>query len=156
MNEKRDQLTQIAAQKALDAISLVEASLSYIQPYDPEKFYTPREREPYDALNDRFNRAVEVVIKFFRSYELYMFGENSDTFRDLLNRMEKLDFIDSVSVGMEMRDVRNKIAHEYLPEAIKDIYDHVMGPLGDQLRRIKRKIKEFVDASSLDSKKTED
>jgi hypothetical protein len=88
VKEEREQLAKIASQKALDAIKLVEASLSYIKPYDVEKTYTPREREPYDALNDRFTRAVEVCIKFFRSYELYMYGESSETFRDLLNRME--------------------------------------------------------------------
>ncbi len=98
MKEEREQLAKIASEKALDAIKLVEASLSYIKPYDVERMYTPKEREPYDALNDRFTRAVEVSIRFFRSYELYMYGENSETFRDLLNRMEKLDFIDSVSV----------------------------------------------------------
>jgi hypothetical protein len=144
MKEKREQLAKIASEKALDAIKLVEASLSYIKPYDVEKMYTPKEREPYDALNDRFTRAVEVSIRFFRSYELYMYGENSETFRDLLNRMEKLGFIDSVSVWMEMRDLRNKIAHEYIPEAIKEIYDQVMGPLGKELKRVKRKIKKFA------------
>lgn len=133
-------LTQGIAKKALDAVALVEASLSDIKPYDEEKFYNPKEREPYDALSDRFVRAVEISIKFFRSYEMYMYGEHSETLRDLLNRMEKLEFIGSVMTWMKMRDVRNRIVHEYLPEEIKEIYDLIMGKFGNQLQKVKEKI----------------
>lgn len=75
---------------ALEAISLVEASLSDLAEYDSKKDYSPKEREPFDALSDRFMRAVEISIRYFKSYERYNYGESSDTLRDLLNRMEKL------------------------------------------------------------------
>jgi len=140
MKDEQKILTGAAAKKAADAIALVEASLSYIKPYDSEKSYTPREREPYDALSDRFSRAVEVSIKFFKSYEKFIYGENSETLRDLLNRMEKLGFIDSVLTWMNMKDVRNRIVHEYLPEEIKAIYDSIFTPFGNQLRKVKKKI----------------
>ena len=140
MQDEQKILTKAAAKRAADAIALVEASLSYIKPYDSEKLYTPREREPYDALSDRFSRAVEVSIKFFKSYEKLMYGENSETLRDLLNRMEKLSFIDSVLTWMKMRDLRNRIVHEYLPEEIKEIYDSIFTPFGNQLRKVKKKI----------------
>ncbi|MDQ1351010.1 MAG: hypothetical protein QG657_1312 [Acidobacteriota bacterium] len=143
MSVRKEQkvLTGAASEKALDAIALVEASLSDIKPYDVEKYYTPKDREPYDALNSRFSRAVEVCLKFFRSYEKLMYGENSETIRDLLHRMEKLDFIDSVEQWLEMRGIRNRIVHDYLPEDLKEIYDSIMGPLGKQLRKVKKKIK---------------
>jgi uncharacterized protein YutE (UPF0331/DUF86 family) len=137
---EQEELTQIASKKALDSIALVEASLSYIKPYDAEKFYTPKDREPYDALNDRFGRAVEVVIKFFKSYEMFVERKSSETLRDLLNRMEKLGFIDSVITWLNMRDVRNRIVHEYLPESLKEIYDSMMGPFAEQLRKVVKKI----------------
>ena len=140
MKDARDQLVKIAAQNVVAAINLVESSLSDIKPYDTEKIYTPKQREPYDALSDRFCRAVEIGIKFFRSFEMLMYAENSETLRDLLNRMEKLDFIDSVLVWIEMRDIRNKIVHEYLPEAIKEIYDSIMGPFWKQLLKLKNRI----------------
>ena len=140
MKTEQKILTQIASQKAVDAITLLEASLSYIKPYDTKKLYSPKEREPYDALSDRFSRAVEVSIKFFRSYEMFMYGENSDTLRDLLHRMEKLDFIDTTIIWMKMRDVRNRIVHDYLPDEIKKIYDSIMGPFGNQLLKVKKKI----------------
>lgn len=142
MSEKEEQkiLTKAASRRTLDAIALVEASLSDIKPYDVEKFYTPKDREPYDALSSRFSRAVEVSIKFFRGYEKLMYGENSETLRDLLHRMEKLHFIDSVVQWIDMRDVRNRIVHDYLPEDIKEIYDSIMDPFGKQLLKVKEKI----------------
>jgi hypothetical protein len=39
-----------------------------------------------------------------------------------------------------MRDVRNRIVHDYLPEDIKEIYDSIMGPFGKQLLKVKEKI----------------
>jgi uncharacterized protein with HEPN domain len=54
--------------------------------------------------------------------------------------MEKLDFIDDVITWMKMRDVRNRIVHDYLPDEIKKIYDSIMGPFGKQLQKVKKKI----------------
>ena len=79
-----------ARKRMARAVELVEASLTGLLPFDPAKTYTPKELEPYDALSDRFVRATEASLKFYRSYERAMFAENSDTLRDLLSRMHKL------------------------------------------------------------------
>jgi len=118
MNQDQKTLTDLARRKAIDAITLVEASLSRAVPFDARRSYTPEEAEPYDALCDRFIRAVETSIKHFRTYERFMYAENSETLRDLLNRMEKLDLITSLQLWMKMRDVRNRIVHDYLPAEI--------------------------------------
>jgi uncharacterized protein YutE (UPF0331/DUF86 family) len=122
--------------KAAAAISLVQASVESIDSYDASRTYTPKEREPYDALSDRFVRAVEVAIRFFRSYERLMYAENSDTYRDLLGRMAKLGIISFASLWVDMREVRNRIVHDYLPEEIKQLYDEISGPYGSELRRL--------------------
>ena len=94
---------------------LVEASLSRT-PYDVNQNYTPEEMEPYDAMSGRFIRAIEVSPQFFRTYERYLFVESSDTIRDLLNRMATVDLITSTQLWVAMRDVRNRIVHDYLPK----------------------------------------
>lgn len=133
-------LTEIAAQNAVDAIELIEASLISIQPYDVKASYSPKDREPYDALCDRFIRAVEISIKFFKSYEMLMYAEYSETLRDLLNRMEKLGFISSVTIWMKMRDVRNRIVHDYLPDEIQEMYDSIIGDFGSEIVHLKSMI----------------
>ena len=133
-----EELVQIVNQvrsKTLAAIKLVDASLKKLESYDASRTYTPEEREPYDALSDRFVRAVEVCIKFFRSYELLQFAENSSTLRDQLNRMEKLGIVTSTELWFQMWDVRNRIVHDYLPTEIKDLYDDLLGPLGAELQK---------------------
>jgi len=127
--------TQLAHQKMTDATYLVEASLAKLVPYDAERTYTPDEREPYDALCDRFIRATEVSIKFFRSYERLQYAENSETLRDLLNRMAKLELVTSVELWFRMRDVRNRIVHDDLPTQIKQMYDDIMHIYGPELIR---------------------
>jgi len=133
-------LITAARQKVLNTIMLVEASLSRITPYDVNQNYTPEEMEPYDAMSGRFIRAVEVSLKFFRTYERYLFAESSDTIRDLLNRMATVDLITSTQLWVAMRDVRNRIVHDYLPKDIKQIYDVIQNQFGNELKQLKSKL----------------
>ncbi len=86
-------------------------------------------------MSDRFIRAVEVGITFFRSYEMFEFAEQSDTLRNLLNRMEKTGIVSSVEIWFRMRDVRNRIVHDYLPQEVKEMYDDMMGAFSRELIR---------------------
>ena len=133
MTDDQKILTEATRKKTVNAILLVEASLNRVSPYELNKTYSPLEAEPYDALCDRFIRAVETAIKHFVSYEKLMFAENSETLRDLLNRMEKMNLISSTKIWFEMRDVRNRIVHDYLPEKIKDMYDSIINEFGKEL-----------------------
>lgn len=125
----------------MDSLSLLKTSLEKLPKFNPEVIKTPDQQEPYDALSDRFIRAVETYLKFFRSYERFMFGEASDTIRDLLNRMEKLEIISETRKWMEMWDARNRIVHDYLPEQEKELYDLIMDDYGREIRSVEAKIK---------------
>ncbi len=139
MSDDQKIITTKVWKQTVEVIHLVDASLKNIPFFDSNKEYTPKELEPYDALSDRFIRAVEISLKFFRSYEKLMFGENSDTLRDILNRMAKLELISSTELWLRMRDVRNRIVLDYLPEDIADIYGAVMGDFGNELLALKNK-----------------
>ena len=140
MNSDLITLITAARQKVLNTIMLVEASLSRITPYDVNQNYTPEEMEPYDAMSGRFIRAIEVSLKFFRTYERYLFVESSDTIRDLLNRMATVDLITSTQLWVAMRDVRNRIVHDYLPKDIKQIYDAIQNQFGNELTQLQSKL----------------
>ena len=140
MNSDLITLITAARQKVLNTIMLVEASLSRITPYDVNQNYTPEEMEPYDAMSGRFIRAIEVSLKFFRTYERYLFVESSDTIRDLLNWMATVDLITSTQLWVAMRDVRNRIVHDYLPKDIKQIYDVIQNQFGNELKQLKSKL----------------
>lgn len=129
-------LTRAAMEKLLKAIELVTASVARTDAFDPAKTYSAEELEPFDALCDRFIRFVELAIKFFKSYERFQFGEVSITTRDLLKRMEKLELISETDLWMRMRDVRNRIVHDYLPEQQKELYDLIRQEYSKEIARL--------------------
>lgn len=139
-NENYLLLTKAACDRAQKAIALVVASLLHLKAYDAQKTYSPKELEPYDALCDRFVRAVEGSIKFFRTYELFLYGENSDTLRDLLHRMEKINLVTAVPKWIDMRNIRNRIVHEYSPEQTQDIYNHIMHEFSEELKTLDKQL----------------
>lgn len=116
-------LLAAACDKVLKATALYLHSARKVRPFDPERQYSPDELEPYDALVTRFERTIEVFLKFFRTIELFETAESGSTVRDCLGLMCKLGIITDVELWMEMREVRNRIAHDYVPDRIKGIYD---------------------------------
>jgi hypothetical protein len=141
VNQDLQALAENNRQKALRTIDLVAASLGDYQPFDPAVTYTPKALEPYDALADRFIRAVECALRYFRSQELAEFAEQSDTTRTLLNRMEKLGLVSSANLWLAMRNVRNRIVHDYLPEQVAQMFEEISGGHGNELLRLGEKLR---------------
>jgi len=107
------------------AVYLLKASLRKFKPYRVNKIYSPVELEYYDSLAFRFEKSVELFLHFFKGLESYYSGNISDTLRDRLLFMQKLKMIDSIDFWIEARLLRNKVAHDYLPEQLKDIYQEI-------------------------------
>ncbi|MEW5803103.1 MAG: hypothetical protein AB1847_13475 [bacterium] len=107
-------------------VTLLRASADRFSPYDPEKPYTPDELEYYDSLSFRFEKSVELMLSFFKGLEIYTNSRSSDTLRDRLLWMQKIEIINNIEFWMEVRLLRNKISHVYLPEQMKDIYDEMI------------------------------
>ncbi len=134
------ELENVLKEKVNKAFILVEASLEDLAFYKLGKSYTPKELEPYDALADRFIRCVEVFLKYFKAYEYHNFANKSATLRDGLNVMEKVGLISNTLIWMKMRDVRNRIVHNYMPEQTKNMFDSIMGEFYKELKYSKNKI----------------
>ena len=128
------------------AVFLLKSSLDAYKPYDPSKEYSPEEMEYYDSLSFRFEKAVELALSVFKSLEIYLFGEQSDTLRTRLLRLQRANYVDSVDFWISARILRNKIPHAYLPGELKDIYDDIV-KLGKELiekvQNLKAKLNEL-------------
>ena len=107
-------------------------SISKYRPYEPDKQYSSSELEYYDALSFRFEKTVELFINTLRGLELYLFGEQSDTLRNCLRRLEKAGIVKDVEFIFSCRILRNKIAHTYLPHELKELYQQMVD-LGKEL-----------------------
>jgi len=116
------------------------ASLDEYTPFEPLRALTPKQLEPYDALADRFIRAVESSLRLFRSIELHEFGVPSDSTREMVDRMEKLRWVSSADLWMAMRSIRNKIVHDYLPEQVAAMFAQIAGPFAQELRGLAERL----------------
>ncbi|HAH32807.1 MAG TPA: hypothetical protein DCL44_10890 [Elusimicrobia bacterium] len=108
------------------AVSLLAGSVKKYKPYNPKTQYTPKQMEYYDALSFRYEKTVEVALYFFRSLESYLYSAESDTLRNRLLTMEKLGIICSAEKWLEVRLLRNRVAHAYLPAELKAIYAKIV------------------------------
>ena len=127
------------------ACLLFKASVKKTDGFDPVKNYTADELEPFDALSDRFIRIVEISIKLFRTYEYYLQADQSQTLRDGLHQMEKLGVISNIDIWLDMRDIRNKIVHDYMPEKVADMLHLIRHDFYDELIRLEQHFSGFSE-----------
>lgn len=132
----REEQLGIAREHYCKVYQLLRVSVNKTTGFDSEKNYSADELEPYDALSDRFIRTVEMAIKFFRTYEYYMRAEQSQTLRDGLHQMEKLGVISSLDIWLDMRDIRNRIVHDYAPGKIAQMYHLIRNDFYEELTRL--------------------
>jgi hypothetical protein len=147
MNDKDFQILLVEAHEKVNrAFFLVKSSIDKNLVYKLDQSYTPEELEPFDALSDRFIRCIETFIKFFKTYDRYESIASALTYRDLMNIMAKLELISGVEIWINMRDVRNKIVHDYLPEQIKGMFDLIRGEFAQEIEYSKKKIDALIQA----------
>ena len=136
-----NELSKIYYKKVFKAYELYEASLKHLEEIDVSKLKTALELEPLDAFNSRFERLVEIILqKLSKTIELEETWINEWTLRDRLNLLEKKWYIQSVDLWLEMRWVRNKLAHEYIEDAIEDLYYIIVKDYNDEIKYFIEKI----------------
>lgn len=135
-----DKLVAAAIARYVNATALVEASLQRYHPFEPERAYSALELEPYDAMCDRYMRAVEMAIRYFRTVERARLALSSESYRDLLGNAEKWGLIEDVDLWFRMRDLRNRIAHDYLPEHLLRIYVAISQEFGPELLGLRQRL----------------
>lgn len=98
--------------------------------YSKMKSYFPLDAQRYVHLSDdevehidqflfRFSKLQDTMgEKLFKNLLIYL-GEDIENkpFIDILNRLEKLEIIESASIWINLRNIRNELAHNYDDEA---------------------------------------
>ena len=102
--------------------------------------YTFDEMDRFEAFTSRFARLGDILIQKMCRLIDQIDLEDDGSVRDRINRAEKKGLIESADVFIQIRIVRNDIAHEYHTEILKDIYRKVLELtpyLFDSVKRIK-------------------
>lgn len=91
---------------------------------------TPEELERFESLTSRFARLADVltqrVMRLIDDIELVPPG----TMLDRINRAEKRGWVEQAHVLIQIRELRNLIAHEYAADEMAEIYQaiHLLAP----------------------------
>lgn len=93
--------------------------------------------EKVEAFTSRFARVVDLLIhRVFRSIDYYEFQEPGSLL-DVANRAEARGLIASVDWLRELKDARNRIAHDYTGEQLPDLLSFCQSQLEPLLKTCK-------------------
>ena len=82
--------------------------------------------EKFESLTARFARFNDILLlKIFRLIDAIDL-DDAGTVRDRINRAEKKGLIENAQRFIEIRELRNSIAHEYQPEALNVIFTETL------------------------------
>ena len=146
----RDQLTPVLRNELKilgDATDVLLYSFNKCTKIGIKSAYEPEELESFESFTGRFARLSDILIQKVLRLVDEMDLESQGTIRDRINRAEKKELIASSDVFVEIRMVRNDIAHEYLPEAIQEIFVKVLEltpALLDGVTRVKKYCDRFT------------
>jgi len=88
--------------------------------------YTPEEQERFESLANRFARMSDILAqKVFRLIDRLDLDDQGSV-RDRMNRAEKKGLVTDADAFSELRELRNRIAHEYVPTAVQTIFREVL------------------------------
>jgi len=125
-----------------DAIAVLSYSYKKCVKIGIKDNYSKEELETYEALSSRFARASDILIQKILRLIDEIDLETPGTIRDRINRAEKKGIVQKADILIDIRNLRNEIAHEYLPEAIKDIFEEVL-QFCEPFFKITTKVKDY-------------
>ena len=113
----------VLLEKALNTLHLSIEKCARIIGKDEYSF---EEMESLDSLTSKFGRTSDLYIQKVLRTIWMLLHEPFVPFIDLLNKAEKMELIASADQLLEIRDLRNQITHEYLPEALTELIPKVI------------------------------
>ncbi len=121
MKETLQYLKENFAQ-ADEAANHLATSIERCESFILNKDFTEDQLIELEALTGRFARVSDLLIqKTFKTLD-QLDGTTPGTVRDRLLLAEKKGLINSADEFIYIRDIRNRIAHEYEADALKDIF----------------------------------
>lgn len=107
------------ADKAAEEISRIQLDVQIFDDFEAVK--------TIDTFIYRFSKIQDYMGEKLFPFVLNMLGEYkySMSFMDILNKLERMEFIQSVQQWMDFREIRNVLTHEY-PENENEIIEGII------------------------------
>jgi hypothetical protein len=110
----------------LAAVNTLQLSVRKCQNIGIKESYTFEELESFDSLTSKFNRTSDIFTQKVIRSVCMLLHEPYAPFIDMMNNCEKMGMLHAADEIIEIRDLRNQIAHEYLPDAIRELVPEVI------------------------------
>jgi hypothetical protein len=91
---------------------------------EPE--YDLEQQESFEALASRFARTSDILTQKIFKTLFILLQENTKTFIDAANFLEKLEIVENADDLLNIREIRNQIAHEYVESNIMALFHDVL------------------------------
>jgi len=88
--------------------------------------YSFEEQESFDSLTSKFGRTSDLFTQKVIRTTWLLLHESFVPFIDMINISVKMKLLQSTDEMIGIRDMRNQIAHEYIPEALCDLVPEVI------------------------------
>ena len=101
-------------------------SFDEVQKVGLKSEYEVSEFDSYENLCSRFSRMIDFLVrKIFRSIDEVEF-ENQGTLIDTVNHAHKRGLFETIDSVRQIKDLRNEIAHEYIDDALQDLFEDII------------------------------
>lgn len=133
--------------KLLDKVAdILKYSYNKCKKIGIKEEYNYEELDKFESFTSRFARLSDFLIyRIFRLIDKIDL-ESEGTIRDIINRSEKKEVIESAEMFIEIRILRNQIVHEYIQDEIQGMFKKVLEYtpyLLDSIKRVKDYIKKY-------------
>ncbi|MCL5267967.1 MAG: hypothetical protein M1469_07680 [Bacteroidetes bacterium] len=122
----------------------LQISLKKCKAIGIKNVYSFEESESFDALTSKFGRTSDMFTQKILKTAFLILREEAQTFVDRANMAEKLGMTSSTDSILQIRDLRNSIAHEYETDALNKIYAGVLSLTPTLFREIMTAQKYFA------------
>lgn len=113
-------------QLLIASVSTLHLSIVKCKSIGVKESFTFEELESFDSLTSKFSRTSDIFTQKVLRTVWLLVHEPYVPFIDMINKCEKMLILRSADQMIEIRDLRNQIAHEYIPESIRDLVPEVI------------------------------
>lgn len=128
----------------LNATKVLRFSYEKTELYINNEEFTPNEENDIEAFTSRFARLSDMIVQKTLRLIYAIEDEKVETVRDRIMKAEKMELIESAAKLIEIRRLRNEIAHDYAGKRIVEIFKLASShceTLFDTVDRIEKYIK---------------
>ena len=106
--------------------------------------YNLNEQESFEALTSRFARTSDILTQKILKTMFALIQENPKTFLDAANLLEKIEIVDHADNLLNIRELRNQIAHEYVIDDLHALFADVL-QFVPELEKVVQNVKHYIN-----------